>query len=382
MAILTTTGEANEWGYHLPTHVTFGPGALEALRPILEGDPSVALFMGQSLPEKIGLNDRLRDLGSHLNTSSVFRVSPNPDPSVLEDARTFLKGSEYDTVIAIGGGSVIDAAKSAAILADHDGPIHDYLSGKKTISRDGLPLIAVPTTAGTGSEVTPWATVWDFQQGKKYSLSSPHMFPSEAIVDPVLTLSLPSLLTAMCGIDALCHAFESYWARGSQPVSGLFAREAIRLILGNLTKVFSRPNDLGARSNMALGSLLAGYAFSNTRTTAIHSISYPLTLKYKIPHGFACGITLIPLLRYNAAELGEKTLGLTDYLGMDSLDELEGKVHDVLVTTKAPLKLSELGIKKGDINYILQNAFTKGRMDNNPRTLARKDLERILNSLL
>lgn len=362
--------------------MTFGPGALETLRPTLEGDSSVALFMDHSLPEKTGLNERLRDLGAHLDTSSTFRVSPNPDPSVVADARALLKGSKYDTVIAIGGGSVIDTAKSAAILADHDGQINDYLSGKKTISRKGIPLIAVPTTAGTGSEVTPWATVWDFQQEKKYSLSSPHMYPSKAIVDPVLTLTLPSRLTAMCGIDALCHAFEAYWAIGSQPVSELFAQEAIRLIIRNLPKAFSRPNDVGARSNMALGSLLAGFAFSNTRTTAIHSISYPLTIKFKIPHGFACGIALIPLLRYNAAGMGEKTLGLTDYLGLDSIDELEGKVQDILEKTKAPLKLSEFGIKKGDINYIIQNAYTKGRMDNNPRTLSRKVLERILNSLL
>ncbi len=228
----------------------------------------------------------------------IFRFKvykPNPPCEVANKCRDFLKSNKINMVIAIGGGSVLDVAKTAAFLARNDGLCEDFLMGKKNPKNKGLPVVAIPTTTGTGSEVTPFA-VFSLKNIKK-TLESEFLFPDYAILFSSPLRFLPKQILAITAIDALCHAIEAYWARNSNFISDKLAIESIKLNLGNLEKAHN--GNLLNRYELLKASCLAGLSFSNTRTTACHAISYPMTALYSIPHGLACGITLIPVMLRN-----------------------------------------------------------------------------------
>jgi len=227
------------------------------------------------------------------------QISPNPDLDNLDLAAESLRGQTFDCILAIGGGSVIDAAKALSVSLP--------LSLKKPLSailRDRqhadlskrIPVIAVPTTAGTGSEVTQYATIWDLANGLKYSLAGEHIFPETAVLDSDLTLSLPSQETLYSGLDALSHALESLWNINSNPFSEIYAFSALNLACDNLPAVLAGPENCDARAGMQRASLFAGYAISITKTAIAHAISYPLTARLSIPHGLASGFTLATLI--------------------------------------------------------------------------------------
>lgn len=213
-----------------------------------------------------------------------------------------------DLIVAIGGGSTIDVAKCVSALKRmmRGGltleKVADAIRNKKYLGNDDvIDIVAVPTTAGTGSDVTKWATVWDMEEGKKLSVDSPLLYPKVSLQSADMTMTMPPKLTLSTGLDALSHAMESFWARARTPVNQEIALSAISIIRDYLPKVMENGDDRTAREKMMLGALLAGIAFSCTRTTACHSISYPLTMEYKVPHGFAAALTL-----YDVAKLNEK----------------------------------------------------------------------------
>ncbi len=253
-------------------------------------------------------------------------VSPNPTiHDCLAAARELEKERPGPVLLAVGGGSAIDTAKAVTVLRAPEVSEEDF----EAHLRDGRPLaegldlgplIAVPTTAGTGSEVTPFATLWDEHTGAKCSLTHPGLFPDLAILDPELTVSLPREATIASALDALSHAMESIWNRNASSVSDLFAVNAISRIPDALELVLQTPGNLEVRETLQLASHFAGVAISNTRTALAHSISYPITSELGLPHGLAVSFTLPQVLRLNHSVAAERTCLVIESLGCESLE--------------------------------------------------------------
>ena len=283
------------WRYHNPVQVVFGSGTLAEL-PALLGERRATLV---TFPEaaEVGLLDRLRNvLGGRL-AQVIDRTEPNPDVATLAPLyRAFWTAREAgDVLVAVGGGSVIDTAKTLMVgTADgsFEGLVALLATGKPFVPHAVRPLIAIPTTAGTGSEVTPWATVWDKGAARKHSLHLPQTWPEAAIVDPELTLSLPPRPTLAAGLDALSHALESIWNVNSNPVSDTHAVAAARAVLATLPELMHDLTNPALRARQSQAAMQAGLAFSNTKTALAHSISYDMTLHHGLPHGLACSFTL------------------------------------------------------------------------------------------
>lgn len=285
------------WVYRNPVEIVFGAGCLAELPRLLAGRRH-ALVTYPDAPFA-ALRDRLADLAGP-PAMVVDDVTPNPDSAILtaQVERFGEAAPPIDVIVALGGGSVIDSAK---VLAAADG---DYATIERLLATgDGaadvrpIPIIAIPTTAGTGSEVTSWSTIWDAARGVKHSLALPGLYPEVALIDPELMLGKPRDLTITTALDALSHALESLWNKNANPVSTTYAVSAARTLLDVLPALASDLANLELRSRMARASLFAGLAFSNTKTAIAHSISYPLTLRHGVTHGIACSFSLPFILR-------------------------------------------------------------------------------------
>lgn len=290
-----TTG----WRYHNPVDAHFGAGALDVV-PSLVGGRSVTLV---TFPEAAGLGlvGRIGRLLGPTLVQTIDRTEPNPDVASLAGLyASFWRAGGGAVLLAVGGGSVIDTAK-ALMVGTADGSFDALVAllaaGKPFVPHAVKPLIAVPTTAGTGSEVTPWATVWDRAAGRKYSLHLRETWPEAAIVDPELARSLPAGPTLAAGLDALSHALESVWNVNANPMSDTHAVAAARLVLATLPDLMRDLGNADLRARMARAALQAGLAFSNTKTALAHSISYEMTLRHGLPHGIACSFTLPMVLQ-------------------------------------------------------------------------------------
>lgn len=306
-------------------------------------------------------------------------ITADPTADSVMELTSLIRRQQYDWVIAIGGGSVLDSAKAAAALACQPNTVHDYLRGSRTIENPGVPLVAIPTTAGSGSEVTPYASITDRQTMKKQSLTHDNLYPRYAVLDPALTVSLPPRQTAISGLDALCHSIEGFWSKNATPVTDAFGLAATRLILGSLEQAFRSSDDLAVRQRMLHGSLLAGMTISNAMTTAVHSVSYPLTVHFGVPHGLACGTLLPPFIRYNSGAIeGDKESQLVNALGLKSMDHLADTVDQLKSDMDLPPGLSSLGLGQADISTLVENGFRPDRVNNNPRTLTTGELTDLL----
>lgn len=301
----------------------------------------------------------------------------NPDTHLVR--KTLDNIQKPDSIIAIGGGSSIDLAKAISALYEYkEMDVLELLKDKEYLSNENpIPIIAVPTTAGTGSECTKWATIWDFDNSKKYSIDAEYLYPTEAWLVPELTQTMNSKMTLATGLDALAHAMESYWSRPSNAYTRVLARDSIRIIKKYLPLALEDLDNLEYRKQMLMGSFFAGLAFSNTRTTACHSISYPLTMMFGINHGFAAAITLFEVLKRNWEFLKEKELFL-DAWDAEDLNDIEKWFDDV---SDNGLKLSSFGVKYEEIPDIVKLATTGGRMDNNPIVFDEEEIEDILKSV-
>lgn len=350
------------WRYSNPVAVTFGVDAFAELPKLIAGQP-YALVTYPEAPFA-ALAERLRrNAGDPVIT--INDVAPNPDTRLLaEQSARFGASGDTKVIVALGGGSVIDTAKVLAAAGRGFAAVLRYLTtraGAETLS--ATPIIAVPTTAGTGSEVTSWATVWDTRSGKKYSLSRPDLYPKHALVDPGLMIGKPRQLTISTGLDALSHALESLWNVNVNPVSAHHAIVAAREILWVLPQLVKDLQNLELRSRMAWAALSAGLAFSNTRTAIAHSISYPVTLHHHVAHGIACSFTLPMILRSVSGIDGLTREGLTQIFGTDlhsGADRLEGFLHDLAVSTD----FRTYGIEPDNWAALITEAFDGERGQN------------------
>ncbi len=265
--------------YTMPTQVFLGRGLLRKIdNIILELKPKKTLLVaGEHFKNSVYYNYLVKKLSKNLNLVLFDKTVKESNFSTINYLSNFCRKNSIDTIIAIGGGKILDVAKSATILTTNAGLVEDFVKKKKFIKNKAIKLIAIPTTAGTGSEVTPWATIWG-EDGKKYSLShQKYMFPYIALIDPSTTDYLPAKVTAESGIDAICQSIEAYWNINHNPISDNYALKSIKLIISNLEKAVISGNKK-YRDQMMLGSLLGGLSFSNTQTTICHAISYPITI--------------------------------------------------------------------------------------------------------
>jgi phosphonate metabolism-associated iron-containing alcohol dehydrogenase len=281
--------------YQNPVAIRFGAGSIVELPDVLASRRAVLVTFPEA--EGLGLAARLRAILGTALAGMEDRIEPNPDVSYLHTMyeRFWRDYGDCEAIVAVGGGSAIDSAK-ALMVGTASGRFEELIGlltkGARFSPHRVKTLIAVPTTAGTGSEVTPWATIWDRAAGQKHSLHLPETWPETAIVDPDLMLTLPNSVTVQSGLDALSHALESIWNVNANPISDTFAVAAAREVMATLPALIDRPNDAQLRAQMALAALKAGLAFSNTKTALAHSISYEMTLRFGLPHGIACSFTL------------------------------------------------------------------------------------------
>lgn len=368
----------------MPTKIVFGSSSLEKLPEIVDANQyrSIFLVTGKNSMKKLGVTDKVINCLNPCKVHLYDDVPENPTFKDMQEALDYLHNCGSQLVIGLGGGSAMDVAKAAAILRKNtDVSVEDYFFKKEGIKNKGLPLIEIPTTAGTSSEVTPFSVAAVPEKNTKVTLSHDYMFPDIALIDPELTLSLPKYQTACTGIDALSHSVEAYWAKKSNPVSKGYALMAIREIFSNLERVCNELNDIDAREGMSKACVYAGLAFSNTKTTAAHSISYPLTIIHKVPHGLACGLTLPSLMLFNSAGsdcASNDVMDIAIAAGGSSIGEGAYNINKLMKNTGLPTSLGELGIKKEDIKTIVEYGFSPARMANNPREVTKEDLEKML----
>ena len=355
------------WRYHNPVAVTFGWGSLTELPKLLKGRRAVVVTFPQA--QDTGLLHTLRALiGSQL-AGVIDDVQPNPELSwVIGHYAEFWKKYSDCVVVAVGGGSVLDSAKMflPGVASGQFQDIHAALAKSEAPAvTHALPMIAVPTTAGTGSEVTPWATLWDrtSAEHKKYSLHLEQTWPEAALVDPQLTLSLPQVVTRDSNLDALSHALESIWNVNANPVSDAMAVQAAQTVIQNLPSLLANPQSEVLRTLASKASLLAGLAFSNTKTALAHNISYEMTLKHGLAHGLACSFTLPMVWRLAQGKLADRDLVLSQIFGdevANPADELEKFLDKVGVSCN----FKDYGVSEHDASQMLETAMQGPRGKN------------------
>ncbi len=315
----------------------------------------------------------------------IDSVPANPTQLDILHALEVVGEREPGLIITIGGGSSIDLAKALStfryLYKDTKLTVENITesiqSKAYTAPHRTIDIIAVPSTAGTGSEVTKWATIWDVNKISKFSIESPSLFAKQALIIPELTISMPPKLTLSTALDALCHASEAFWAKQTTPLVKEISLRAIEIIMTNLKPALLSPADIKLRENLARGSVLAGIAFSQTHTTACHSISYPITMTYGVAHGLACAITLDAVSKLNRPATKDADMLFRVYENHGGLKNWLDDVCSGIVS----LRLSAFGIPHEAIPAIVKNTFTKGRMDNNPVDLGEAEVLKILNSV-
>jgi alcohol dehydrogenase len=365
--------------------IVFGNGSLLTLAGHLnEHHAKNPLVVIDKNLAKTGLHEKIASiLVSEGIKFIVFdKVEPEPRIELADEGAALCLKNKCDSVIGIGGGSAMDVAKAISVIAANKGAAVDYL-GLNKVPKPGLPKIMIPTTAGTGSEVTFTAVFIRKNLKKKEGMNSPHLYPDLALLDPELTLSLPPEPTAHTGLDALCHAIESYTSINASPLSEMFSLEAIALIAENLRTCVHDGKNIAARERMLLGSLYAGIGLANAGVTAVHSLSYPLGGKFGVGHGLANTILLAPVMAYNlpgalekfadvAEAMGECVEGLplreAAYLAVDAVEAL---IDDCGITSS----IRDFGVKEEDFPSLADVAMTVARpLENNPRKMTKEEM--------
>lgn len=367
-----------------PTKRIFGDDSFFKISEILDQlkPKSILLVSGMHSFKASPYYQHIKNLLKDYDSFETLPVMASPTSEFLKEIYEDIKSKPIDVIISIGGGSVLDVSKTlAALKANPQTSIDQLFKEGATFKAPAIPMIAVPTTSGTGSEVTQYASFETLDKTKQ-SLQAPELFPLYAIVDPKLTYSMSPYVSASSGMDALSQAIESYWAVAHTDFSDQYALHAAKIIYENLNKTIENPNDENARRQMSLGSMEAGIGISQTKTTAVHSVSYPITTYFGVAHGHACALTLAEFICYNAPALEERGPRLWNCFGETSAEGTAKKIEHLMDKIALNRKLSSFSIDKAGIELIIKNGFRPDRVKNNPRMLTENHLRMILTKLI
>lgn len=362
-------------------------GCYELAREVsMLGGKRAFLVLDRALSELEAVR-RVVDLLETEGVASVLynEVTPEPAPELADRGATLAKQEGCDVVIGIGGGSSLDVAKAIAVLVTNSGKAEDYI-GLEKVAQPGLPTIMIPSTAGTGSEVTFTAVFTMREKKRKGGINSHLMYPDVALLDPELTVSLPPHPTATTGIDALTHAIEAYTSLQANPMSDMVAKNAIRLIGNNLRRVMDNGQDRQGRANMLLGSLMGGLALASAGVGACHALAYSLGAFFDIPHGLANAVLLPFIMEFNMEGAKEKYGRVGELMqsdgagsmGTPSSEKTVDMVRKLTGEVGIPASLKDLDIPESSISDMADMAMTVARpMENNPRKVTKEDAVKI-----
>jgi alcohol dehydrogenase len=376
-----------EFQFGIPSMAIFGSGSCQKIGETVKGLGGSTVFCVYDQGVKQagivdGIISNMKDAG--LKVLEYDGVLPNPPDTIVEEAAKKAREAEVDVMVAVGGGSSIDCAKAINILLTNPSPINQY-DGVNLVKNPTKPLVAIPTTAGTASEITAFSIVTDTVKLKKMVIGGQFVGATMALVDPDLTIGLPPSITASTGMDALTHAIEAYVSKGASVPSDINALKAIDLIYKHLPIAVSNGKDIEARTNMILGSLLAGYAFNSAVLGLVHSIAHPLSVHCGLPHGVANACGLPYVMEYNAEAVPEKTKDIAVAMGLDvkgssakegaklAVDAVKALSKKINIPT-----LKEAGVKKEQFKRIAEDALKEISTIFNPRDPSREDILDIL----
>ena len=367
------------WNYMQPVEIVFKSGIAKELddflskrgfsRGILVCDE---FFIESGLAREIWAHDIYSD------------IRPNPTLENADNCAKAIIDSKAEFVLALGGGSVLDCAKIAVALAKSGQKSADIHSGREKLTAGSgpsvLPVIAIPTTAGTGSEVTCVSVLTDESLGKKAPILDPCLYPKIALIDPELTVSMPPKVTASTGLDALAHALEGFWSKNHQPICEAMSLAAARKVFGALPKAYMNGDNLQARTKMCEASVIAGLSFALPKTAGSHACSYPLTAKYNMSHGEACAFTLAAFTRINAEVEYKRLHRFAKRLGFSDARELADRIDDMKDEMGLAMTLKDAGIPEEDIPALAEMS-QHPNMLNNPVEMDKERLIEMYNSL-
>jgi len=352
---------------HRLPEIFFGAAMRKKLLSILKQEKaaSIILIADPFFKEHDFVRELKKEYAEKLSIFSDIAADPSIENAMqaVQEARN----SKADAVIAIGGGSALDIAKVVAVMLTNSADIFEMI-GVNKINNPPLPLIVLPTTAGTGTEVTPISILSDTQKDLKLGIVSPHLIPAIAILDLELSLTLPPQQTAYSGMDALIHAVEAFTSLNATLYTDILAEKAIQLIAPALPQLFKNPENLSLRSEVLFGSLLAGQAFANAGVAAVHAFSYPIGTKYHIPHGLANCLILLAVLSFNTKSCAEKYTKIAQWI--DGSTDILQSMDILMQKLDIPRKISDFGAKEVDIPALSAAVLKVERLlNNNPHKL-------------
>ncbi|MGO3733348.1 MAG: iron-containing alcohol dehydrogenase [Vagococcus sp.] len=366
--------------FEMPMHVIYGTDSLDQLGDLAKREGTRALIVSDRVMEKIGNVEKCASLlkKSGLDVDYYLDCNTEPTDIFVDEALEICKKFEADVIVTIGGGSCLDTAKAVSVVMTNDGYIGDYMGGKTIAKVAPIPLIAIPTTAGTGSEATDVTVITNTTNDVKMMIKQHAFLPKVAIVDPLLTLSAPKHVTAATGVDALCHAMESFISKKAQSVTKTFSKSAVQAIIQNIEDVYEHGDDMKAREKLSIAAMEAGFAFSNASVTLVHGMSRPIGALFHVPHGVSNAMLLPAVLEFTRED-AEKDLA---ELARLILTNVEGK-SDEMLTDELIIRVKELcsnleipnmegwGIDKEEfyaaIDKMATDAIASGSPANNPR---------------
>ena len=366
------------WEFNLPVKLAFGNNRHEQIFDyICEIGGEVGVLVCSRSFAGNGLADKLVKLSGGKIKAVFSDIRPNPTTDNVNACVDVMRMVGADFAVALGGGSPMDCCKAACAIAKGDDKIEAYHSGGKAISADeAIPMIAVTTTSGTASEVTNISVLTDLTKNLKQPMNDPAMYPKIAVIDPVLTLTVPPQITASTGLDVLSHAIESYWATLNQPICSACSVYAARLVFEYLERAYNHPDDLLAREKMAEASIVAGVAFSHPRTTGSHACSFPLTNIYGVPHGEACAFTLDYFVKFNAEHADEdgRITAFARDCGFDTPDAMADEIAAMKRRMGMRTNLSQIGCTTDEqIRELTQKSMSM-LMKRNPIELTEENI--------
>ncbi|TRO57552.1 iron-containing alcohol dehydrogenase [Candidatus Bathyarchaeota archaeon] len=374
----------------IPKQILFGEGTIKEVPQIAnEFAAKSGLLITDPILSEIGLTKKvlepLKEAGMKIDLFD--QVEPEPSLQSAEQVVQIARKSTYDIVIGLGGGSSLDMTKLASISITNPEPITDFV-GVKKVRKPGIPKILIPTTSGTGSEITMNSIISNKQEHLKMGIVSPHIIADVAIIDPLLTLSMPPKVTASTGLDALTHAIESLMSIDLNPFCEQLAIKAVRLIFQSLPKAYNNGNDRTARNEMSLASMLAGMSLAISGVCAGHAAAYTFTVT--VPHGVGCALTLPYVMELNAASCLLKLVAISKAAQEYETGESNEKnaynavqaVRNLMKKVDIPLSLKQIGIKKTDIDSMAENMLTiKRLLAHNPKKLTIEDTKPLFNRM-